>query len=61
MVYETEEMVDGTDVDHHVEKNRAIKILHSDPEEDELNNKKKKQMSALERLRKSANILESKT
>ena len=35
LVYENEEMVDGTDVDHHVEKNRAIKILHSDPEEDE--------------------------
>ena len=60
MVYEKESMVDGTDVDQHVEKNRAIKSLLDDAEEDDPNNKKKKQMTALEKLRKSANFLESK-
>ena len=53
-------MVDGTDVELHVEKNRAIKCLLDDPEDDDANNKKKKQMSALDRLRKSANFLENK-
>ena len=58
--YLPENMVDGTDVELHVEKNRAIKCLLDDPEDDDANNKKKKQMSALDRLRKSANFLENK-
>ena len=43
-----------------MEKTRAIKCLLDDPDDDEQNNKKKKQLSAMERLKKSANLMENR-
>ena len=50
--YQRESMEDGTDVDAHIDRNRAIKGLLDDHDEDGSQMRNAKKLAALERLRK---------